>query len=124
MLKSIIGTKVGMSQIFAQNGKLIAITAIHVEPNLVVGVKTKAVHGYDAVVVGYGDVREKLVPKPVRGQFAAAQLPLKRKLVQLNGITGLKVGDAIKLTDAFRVGDLVDVQGTSKGHGFTGAIKL
>ncbi|MDQ0513634.1 large subunit ribosomal protein L3 [Mycoplasmoides fastidiosum] len=124
MMKSLIGTKVGMSQMFSQDGTLIAVTAIHVEPNVVVGVKTQSTHGYDAVLVGYGDIREKLVSRPVKGQFKKANQPLKRHLIELRGVTGYNVGDLLKLEDSFQIGDFVDIQGTSRGHGFTGAIKL
>ncbi|WP_391592138.1 LSU ribosomal protein L3p (L3e) [[Mycoplasma] cavipharyngis] len=123
-MKAIIGTKVGMSQIFSHDGILIPITAIHVADNCVVAVKTQAKHGYDAVVVGYGEIRDKLVSKPVQGQFKKNNLPLKRHLIELRGLTGYQVNDVLKLTDLFKIGDFVDIQAKSKGHGFTGAIKL
>lgn len=123
-MKTLIGTKVGMSQVFGHDGVLVPVTAIQIETNLVVAVKTKAADGIDAVVVGYGNIRSNLVSKPIQGQFKKNQLPLKRKLIQLNNLKGYQIGDQLKLTDMFKVGDLVDVQGTSRGHGFTGAIKL
>lgn len=122
--KAILGTKVGMTQIFSKEGQLVAATAIQVLDNLVVAVKTKADHGYDAVVIGYDEIREKLVSKPVQGQFKKANLPVKRHLIELRNVTGYQVGDTLKLTDLFQVGDCVDIQGKSRGHGFTGAIKL
>lgn len=121
--KAILGTKVGMTQVFSKEGNLIAVTAVQVLENLVVDVKTKEKDGFDAVVIGYDEIREKLVSKPVKGQFQKHNLPYKRHLIQLRNITGYQVGDKLSLTDLFKVGDCVDVQGTSRGHGFTGAIK-
>lgn len=121
--KAILGTKVGMTQVFSKEGNLIAVTAVQVLENLVVDVKTKEKDGFDAVVVGYDEIRENLVTKPVKGQFQKHNLPYKRHLIQLRGVSGYQIGDKLSLTDLFQVGDCVDVQGTSRGHGFTGAIK-
>lgn len=122
--KAILGTKIGMTQIFSQEGVLIPVTAIQIEPNYVVEVKTQATHGYDAVVVGYGQIRRNLVSKPVQGQFKKSGLTPTRHLIELRNVVGYQVGDQIQLSEQFQVGDCVDVQGTSRGHGFTGAIKL
>lgn len=122
--KAILGTKVGMIQIFSSEGMLIPVTAIEVEPNYVVQLKTIAKNGYDGVVVGYGEIREKLVKKPVQGQFKTSGVKPTRHLIELRGLVGYQVGEQIKLVDQFQVGDCVDIQGVSKGHGFTGAIKL
>lgn len=122
-VKAILGTKVGMTQVFSKEGRLIAVTAVQVLENLVVAVKTQQKDGFDAVVIGYDEIREKLLSKPVKGQFHKHQLPYKRHLIQLRGVTGYQVGDKLNLSDLFQIGDCVDVQGTSRGHGFTGAIK-
>ena len=124
MKKAIIGKKVGMTQIFDEAGKVIPVTVVEAGPCVVVQKKTPENDGYSAVQCGFGDIREKLVNKPVKGHFAKADVALKRTLKEfrLEGADAMNVGDVIK-ADTFAVGDIVDVSGTSKGKGFQGTIK-
>ena len=124
MKKCIIGTKVGMTQIFDENGKVVPVTVVAAGPCVVVQVKTTENDGYDAVQIGYGDIAEKNVNKPIKGHFAKNDLPVKRHLKEfrLDDCAALSVGDVLK-PDLFEVGDCVDVHGTSKGKGFSGNIK-
>lgn len=124
MTKAIIGKKVGMTQIFDEAGKVIPVTVVEAGPCVVVQKKTPENDGYSAVQCGFGDIREKLVNKPVKGHFAKADVALKRTLKEfrLEGADAMNVGDVIK-ADTFAVGDIVDVSGTSKGKGFQGTIK-
>ncbi|MDE6592951.1 MAG: 50S ribosomal protein L3 [Oscillospiraceae bacterium] len=124
MTKAIIGRKIGMTQIFDETGKVIPVTVVEAGPCVVVQKKTVENDGYSAVQCGFGDIREKLVNKPVKGHFAKADVALKRTLKEfrLEGAESMNVGDTIK-ADTFEVGDIVDVSGTSKGKGFQGTIK-
>ena len=124
MEKAILGTKVGMTQIFAEDGRVIPVTVISAEPNVVVQKKTVETDGYDAVQVGFGSKKEKLVNKPMKGHFAKADVPFKRflKEFKLDNAASLNVGDEIKV-DAFEQGSYVDVTGISKGKGYAGVIK-
>ncbi|MDE7295469.1 MAG: 50S ribosomal protein L3 [Oscillospiraceae bacterium] len=124
MTKAIIGRKIGMTQIFDEAGKVIPVTVVEAGPCVVVQKKTVENDGYSAVQCGFGDIREKLVNKPVKGHFAKADVALKRTLKEfrLEGAESMNVGDTIK-ADTFEVGDIVDVSGTSKGKGFQGTIK-
>ena len=124
MKKCIIGTKVGMTQIFDEKGKVVPVTVVEAGPCVVVQVKTTENDGYDAVQIGYGDVAEKNANKPRKGHFAKNDLPVKRHLKEfrLDDCSVLNVGDVIK-PDMFEVGDCVDVHGTSKGKGYAGNIK-
>lgn len=124
MEKAILGTKVGMTQIFAEDGKVIPVTVISAEPNVVVQKKTVETDGYDAVQVGFMNKKEKLVNKPMKGHFAKADVPFKRflKEFRLSDVNALNVGDEIKV-DTFETGSYVDVTGISKGKGYAGAIK-
>ncbi len=124
MEKAILGTKVGMTQIFAEDGKVIPVTVISAEPNVVVQKKTVETDGYDAVQVGFMNKKEKLVNKPMKGHFAKADVPFKRflKEFKLDNSASLNVGDEIKV-DAFEAGNYVDVTGISKGKGYAGVIK-
>ena len=124
MTKAIIGKKIGMTQIFDEAGKVIPVTVVEAGPCVVVQKKTPENDGYSAVQCGFGDIREKLVNKPVKGHFAKADVALKRTLKEfrLEGADAMNVGDVIK-ADTFAVGDIVDVSGTSKGKGFQGTIK-
>lgn len=123
MKKALMGTKIGMTQIFDENGKIVPVTVVLVKPNFVVQIKTVEKEGYDAVQVGYGEIRERLVNKPRRGQFKKAGITAQRilKEFRLEG-SDLTVGQEIKL-DTFAVGDKIDVSGLSKGKGFAGVIK-
>ena len=124
MTKAIIGKKIGMTQIFDETGKVIPVTVVEAGPCVVVQKKTVENDGYSAVQCGFGDIREKLVNKPVKGHFAKADVALKRTLKEfrLDNAESLNVGDVLK-ADTFEVGDIVDVCGTSKGKGFQGTIK-
>lgn len=124
MKKAILGTKLGMSQIFMEDGRLVPVTVIQAEPNVVVQKKTAETDGYDAVQVGYLNKREKLANKPEKGHFAKANVPVKRFLreFKLDNAAELNVGDELAVT-SFEVGDRIDVTGISKGKGFAGSIK-
>ena len=122
MSKGILGKKVGMTQIFTENGELIPVTVIEANPNVVLQVKTVETDGYEATQVGFDDKREVLSNKPAKGHVAKANTAPKRFIREFKGIEGLEVGNEIKV-DTFEAGDVVDVTGTSKGKGFQGAIK-
>ncbi len=124
MKKAIIGKKIGMTQIFDETGKVIPVTAIEAGPCVIAQIKTVETDGYDAVQLGFGDVKESKVNKPVKGHYAKASIVPKKHLreFRLDSLEGLKVGDELK-ADVFAVGDSVDIQGTSKGKGFQGVIK-
>ena len=124
MTKAIIGKKIGMTQIFDETGKVIPVTVVEAGPCVVVQKKTVENDGYSAVQLGFGDLREKLANKPIKGHFAKADVAVKRTLreFRLDGAESMNVGDTIK-ADTFEVGDIVDVSGISKGKGFQGTIK-
>ncbi|MDU1475595.1 MAG: 50S ribosomal protein L3 [Clostridium perfringens] len=124
MKKAIIGKKVGMTQIFDENGRVIPVTVVEAGPCVVVQKKTVETDGYDAIQVGFGELREKLVNKPRKGHFAKAGVSLRRTLKEfrMEYIANYNVGDEIKV-DTFEIGDKVDVSGVSKGKGFQGTIK-
>lgn len=124
MQKGIIGKKIGMTQIFDEAGKFIPVTVIEAGPCVVVQKKTAENDGYDAVQLGFGEIRSKNVTKPLQGHFKKADVAMKRTLKEfrLEDTASLNVGDIIK-ADTFAEGDIVDVSGTSKGKGFAGTIK-
>ena len=124
MKKAIIGKKLGMTQVFDENGNVIPVTLIEAGPCVVVQKKTTENDGYDAVQLGFEDIREKLVVKPRKGHFDKAQVAYKRVLKEfaLDNSADLKVGDILK-ADVFANGDKVDVTGISKGKGYQGTIK-
>lgn len=124
MKKAILGTKIGMTQIFAEGGKVIPVTVIMAGPCTVVQKKTTETDGYNAVQVGYGEVKEKKVNKPLKGHFAKANTANKKYLreFRLDDIESLNVGDEIK-AEIFEAGEKVDVSGISKGKGFAGPMK-
>ena len=124
MEKGIIGKKIGMTQIFDEAGKVIPVAVVEAGPCVVVKKKTIENDGYEAVQLGFGDIRAKRVNKPLKGYFEKAGVALKRTLKEfrLDDTSALNVGDIVK-ADAFAEGDIIDVSGTSKGHGFTGTIK-
>ena len=124
MQKGIIGKKIGMTQIFDETGKVIPVTVVEAGPCVVVQKKTVENDGYDAVQLGFGDIRPKRVNKPLTGHFKKADVALKRTLKEfrLDDTSAVNVGDIVK-ADTFAEGDIVDVSGTSKGHGFSGTIK-
>ncbi len=123
MKKAILGTKLGMTQIFAEDGKVIPVTVVKAGPCAVVQTKTVETDGYESVVVGFGDVKEKSLNKPMKGIFAKANVAPKKYLreFRLEEAT-LSVGDEIK-ADIFEAGEKVDVSGISKGKGFAGPMK-
>ena len=127
MKKAILAKKVGMTQIFAEDGKVIPVTVLEAGPCVVVQKKTVEKDGYAAVQVGFGSIREKLVNKPKQGHFKAhlgegAESKRVLQELRLDDCDQFEVGAEIK-ADMFAVGDYVDISGTSKGKGFQGAIK-
>lgn len=124
MKKAILGRKIGMTQIFDEIGRVIPVTVIEAGPCVVVQKKTEETDGYNAIKVGFAEIREKLVNQPTKGQFAKANVSLKRYLKEfrLEDISSFEVGSEIK-ADVFVAGDKIDVTGTSKGKGFAGCIK-
>ena len=124
MKKGIIGRKVGMTQIFDEKGNVIPVTVIEAGPCVVAQVKTVETDGYDAIQLGFGDVKAKHIHKPEMGHFAKSKLDPKKHLreFRLDNISSFKVGDEVK-ADIFAAGEKVDIQGTSKGKGFQGVIK-
>ena len=123
-MKAIIGKKVGMSQIFDENGKVIPVTVIEAGPCTVVQKKTSDKEGYEAVQLGYEDIPERKLSKPEMGHLNKAGVAPKKYLREFNldNAAELNVGDIVK-ADTFKEGDFVDVTGTSKGHGYQGVIK-
>lgn len=123
-MKSIVGYKAGMTQVFATDGTAIPVTVVEVEPNVILQVKTIEKDGYNALKVAIGDVRENLVNSPDKGQFKQANCNAKRHLREIHGdeLAGYNVGDSIT-ADIFKAGELVDVIGITKGKGFMGVIK-
>ena len=125
MTKAIIGKKIGMTQIFDEaTNQVIPLTVVEAGPCVVVQKKTVENDGYSAVQLGFGDLREKLANKPIKGHFAKADVAVKRTLKEfrLDNAESVEVGTILK-ADSFEVGDIVDVCGTSKGKGFQGTIK-
>ena len=124
MTKGILGTKVGMTQFFTENGELIPVTVVEAPENVVLQVKTTENDGYEAVQVGYQDLREVLSNKPHKGHVAKANATPKRFVREFRDVElgEYEVGQEITV-ETFAVGDIVDVTGTSKGKGFQGAIK-
>lgn len=128
MAKGILGRKLGMTQIFNDEGHLVPVTVIDVSSNVVLQQKTLETDGYEATQIGYEDKREKLANKPEQGHVAKANTAPKRFIKEIrfdeapNELVGLAVGEKV-MVNLFAAGELVDVQGTSKGKGFQGPIK-
>lgn len=124
MKKGIIGKKLGMTQIFAENGAAIPVTVIEAGPCHVVQKKTVETDGYDAVQLGFEDIKEKLVNRPLAGHFKKAGVSAKRHLKEfrLEGASEMNTGDVVA-ADTFAAGDKVDITGITKGRGYTGAVK-
>ena len=124
MQKGIIGKKLGMTQLFDENGKVVPVTVIEAGPCTVVQKKTLESDGYQAVQLGYGDIAAKKVTKPLKGHFDKADVAPKRTLreFRLADISALNVGDILK-ADVFATGEHIDVVGVSKGKGYAGTIK-
>ena len=124
MAKAILGRKLGMTQIFTEEGRVIPVTVVESGNNFVLQNKTDETDGYNAVQIGFGDVKEKNVTKPLKGHFEKAGVKAVRFIreMRLSAPSEYNVGDTIGV-DIFAAGDLVDVVGTSKGKGFAGGIK-
>jgi large subunit ribosomal protein L3 len=124
MTKGILGRKIGMTQVFAENGNSIPVTVVEVAPNVVLQKKSVESDGYVAVQIGFEDKREKLANKPEKGHVAKANTAPKRFIREFreDDLAGYEVGQEVKV-DIFTAGDTVDVTGISKGKGFQGVIK-
>lgn len=125
MGKFILGKKIGMTQVFTEDGLTVPVTVIEAGPVTVVQTKTVETDGYTAVKVGYEDVKEKALNKPERGTFSKHKISPKRYLreFRVSDTEGFEIGQEIKVADVFKEGDKIDVTGVSKGKGFAGAIK-
>ena len=123
-MKGIIGKKIGMTQIFDEKGSVIPVTVIEAAGNIVAQVKTTETDGYNAIQLGYGEVKANRINKPEAGHFAKAKIENRKHLREFrtDDVANYKVGDEVKV-DIFAAGEKVDVQGTSKGKGFQGVIK-
>ena len=121
-MKAIIGKKVGMSQIFDENGRVIPVTVIEAGPCAVVQKKTVEKDGYAAVQLGFEDIAERKLSKPEMGHLNKAGVAPKKYLREFNLDAELNIGDIVK-ADTFQVGDFVDVTGITKGHGYAGVVK-
>ena len=124
MKKGIIGKKIGMTQIFDENGNAIPVTVIEAGPCAVTQIKTKENDGYEAVQLGFMSIEDKKLTKPLKGHFETKKVAAKKHLKEfrLEDISGYSIGDTIT-ADKFAVGEKVDITGITKGHGYTGAIK-
>ena len=124
MKKGIIGKKIGMTQIFDEAGNVVPVTVIEAGPCVVVQKKTTETDGYDSVQLGFEDIADKKLTKPVAGHFAKAGVAAKRHLKEfrLDDAKTMNVGDVVA-ADTFAAGDRVDVTGITKGHGYSGVIK-
>ncbi|WP_042478630.1 50S ribosomal protein L3 [Bacillus ndiopicus] len=124
MAKGILGRKIGMTQVFAENGDLIPVTVIEAAPNVVLQKKTVETDGYEAVQIGFEDKRVKLSNKPEQGHVAKANTAPKRFIREFRNlnVAEYEVGQEVKV-EIFAEGDVIDVTGVSKGKGFQGAIK-
>lgn len=122
MVNGLLGKKLGMTQVFDDQGNLVPVTVIEAGPCRVVLVKTKERDGYEAVQVSFGEVLEKKLNNPEKGHFKASKGPLSRHLKEFKKEGEVEVGQVIK-ADLFQKGDWVDVEGTSKGKGFQGVMK-
>ena len=124
MKKGILGRKIGMTQVFTKSGKLVPVTVVEVEPNVVTQIKTVENDGYEAIQLGFDTKREKLATKASAGHTSKANTTPKRFFREIKGvdINNYSLGQEITV-DIFEPGEVVDVTGTSKGHGFQGVIK-
>jgi large subunit ribosomal protein L3 len=122
--KGLLARKVGMTQVFSERGELLPVTVLEAGPCVVVARRTAAKEGYEAVQLGFGEVKETRLPKPAAGHFRKAGVSPRRHLreVRLTGASDLAVGQELKV-DIFKAGEKVDVSGTSKGKGFSGQHK-
>ena len=124
MKKAIIGKKLGMTQVFGEKGEVIPVTVIEAGPCTVVQVKTVETDGYNAVKLGFGEIKEKHLTKPAKGQFTKIKVEPKKHLreFKLEDVSNIEVGSQVN-ADIFAKGDVVDIQGITKGKGFQGVIK-
>jgi len=124
-MKGILGKKIGMTQVFTEEGKLIPVTVVEVEPNVVSQIKTVEKDGYDAIQLSTGTTKEKHSNKPKMGHLKKANTEPKRFLKEIRGVnvSDYTLGQVLKTEDVFVSGEVVDVTGTSKGKGFQGVIK-
>ena len=124
MSKAILGRKLGMTRIFTEEGQVIPVTVVESGKNVVVGNRTVETDGYNAVQLGFGEIKEKNVTKPMKGQFDKAGVSAVKFIreMRLSTPSEYKVGDVLGV-DIFEAGELVDVTGTSKGKGFAGTVK-
>ena len=124
MNKGIIGKKIGMTQIFDEKGNVIPVTVIETAGNIVSQIKTVETDGYNAIQLGYGEIKDKHINKPEAGHFAKAKIANKKHLreFRLDSVEGITVGTELTVTE-FAEGDRLDIQGTTKGKGFQGVIK-
>jgi large subunit ribosomal protein L3 len=124
MTKGILGRKIGMTQVFAENGDLIPVTVVEASPNVVLQKKTVETDGYEAIQLGFEDKREKLSNKPAKGHVAKASTAPKRFIREFRGLdtANYEVGQEVNV-ESFAEGDVIDVTGVTKGKGFQGVIK-
>ncbi len=124
-MSGLIGTKIGMTQVFGADGELMPVTVVLAGPCTVVAVRTRERHGYEAIQLGFGTRKEKRISKAVRGHMAKSSRSNYAALaeVRVEDSSGYEVGQAIKVSEVFSEGDMVDVSGTSKGKGFAGVMK-
>ncbi len=124
-MRGLIGRKLGMTQIFLEDGTVVPCTVLEVGPCVVTQIRTPERDGYQAVQLGFGERKVKNTPKPLLGHFAKAKTSPKRKLAEFRNWDGElpQLGQTLTVADIFQEGDLVDVTGTSKGKGFQGVVK-
>lgn len=122
-MRGIMGTKIGMTQVFEKNGRLLPVTILHVEPNQILELKTVESHGYVSTKLGYFSTQETKLNKPLLGLFKKCGSAPKRYIREIRDMSFGKVGDELRIGDVFKEGEFIDVQSLSKGHGYTGAIK-
>ncbi len=123
-MKGIIGKKLGMTQVFKEDGTLVPVTVVESQGMKIVQIKTEGKEGYNSIQIGFGEIKDKNVNKPKKGHFSKAQVENKRMLKEfrIDNPEEFEIGQEIKV-DLFEEGEIVDVEGTSKGKGFQGAIK-
>ena len=124
-MSGLIGTKIGMTQVFGTDGELVPVTVVLAGPCTVVAVRTRERHGYEAIQLGFGARKEKRISKAERGHMAKSGRSNYAALaeVRVEDSSGYEVGQEIKVSEVFSEGDIVDVSGTSKGKGFAGVMK-
>jgi large subunit ribosomal protein L3 len=123
-MKGILGRKIGMTQVFKEDGRLVPVSVIEATPMVVVQVKTTDTDGYEAIQIGFGDIKESKVKKPIKGHYGKAGVDAKRNLVEfrVDNASEYEVGQVISV-DTFKEGDFINVSGISKGKGTQGTIK-